>query len=356
MKRERVLIATLAIGAALTWLFVQGNVSRAAPTVDIYTGDSVISAGIKLRGWGSGTGKEDRQKSYNGDRSIHVTTNGYYAGARMQFERPVDLTEQTQDPFSLLEFLIFFKEGPEPRNRQQGGVGGLGSPGSQGAGPQGSSGAGPQGPGSGSGAAGLPGFPGGVGGLGGGSGRAGQQRRPPATRRLKVILVGEEGRVTATNQPVVLFPARQENWFEVAVPFSAFKGLDKMDSFNLREIRLFGDHKDDFWIGEIRTATDEEPITVEPLSAQEVSVGDQVQFRAEATAGLSALKFSWDFDASDGIQEDATGPVVVHYYRKPSELLQGSQEPEPYVVTLTVSDLSGVKKPERRQTDVVVNP
>jgi hypothetical protein len=90
----------------------------------------------------------------------------------------------------------------------------------------------------------------------------------------------------------------------------------------------------------------------------EVSVGEPVEFRAQATGGLSPLFYSWDFDASDGsTQEDGVGPVVVHLFRKPSRDAPGQPGvPQPYVVTLTVRDLSGAKKPVRRTVDVIVNP
>lgn len=344
------LVGALGIGC----LLVRVSVSRAAPDLDIYAGESVLIVGIELGGWGSGLAVEDQRYALSGDRSIRVETNGYYAGARLMFDEPIDMTEQALDPYALMEFLIRFKEGPPPRTRTTSNNSGTsGAPGITGF-PSGLGGSAL--PGSGSGAPGFPGAPGGVPGyqgLSAGQGTSGP--RPPATKRLKIILIGVEGTVTATNHPIVLFPAREENWYHVAVPFSSFKGLEEMDTFQLKEMRIFGDHKDEFWIGEIRTTTDEEPITVEPLSAQEVSVGDRVQFRAEATAGLSALKFSWDFNAADGIQEDATGQTAVHYYRKASGELVGSLEPEPYVVTLTVTDLSGVKQTERRTVDVIVN-
>jgi hypothetical protein len=66
-----------------------------------------------------------------------------------------------------------------------------------------------------------------------------------------------------------------------------------------------------------------------------------------AVGGISPLQYSWDFDNSDGLQEDATGQRVVHVFRKESPTL-GNSDPKPYIVTLTVSDVSGAKKPERR--------
>jgi len=60
------------------------------------------------------------------------------------------------------------------------------------------------------------------------------------------------------------------------------------------------------------------------------------------------LKYSWDFDKSDGIQEDAIGARVSHVYTR------ASPENKPYVVTLTVSDISGAKRPVSVETTVEV--
>jgi hypothetical protein len=174
---------------------------------------------------------------------------------------------------------------------------------------------------------------------------------------MKVILNCEEGSFVASNFPVVLNPADQEGWFSVAIPFVAFKGLDKAQSAKVKEIRIFGDSKDTFWIGEIRTTSDDEPISVDALDDLEVSKGEPVELRAQATGGISPLQYTWDFDLSDGIQEDAFGPSVVHTFRKESPTAPGNQlEVQPYVVTVTVKDLSGAKKPIRRQAAVIVNP
>ena len=75
----------------------------------------------------------------------------------------------------------------------------------------------------------------------------------------------------------------------------------------LREIRIFGDSPDTFYIGEIRTMSDNDPISIDPLDEQVVAVNDVVEFIGTAEGGMSALKFSWDFNAADGIQEDAVG-------------------------------------------------
>ena len=116
----------------------------------------------------------------------------------------------------------------------------------------------------------------------------------------------------------------------------------------LRELRIFGDSPDTFNVGEIRTVTDTDPIVVEPLDEQVVAAGDQVTFSATAEAGLSILRYSWNFGDSGDTLEDAVGRRVTHVFKKPSP------ENKPYVVTLTVTDLGGTKPPQTITTTVEV--
>jgi hypothetical protein len=330
-----------------------------APSKDLYVGTSVLTEGIKLGGWGSGKAVEDRTQKATGDASIRVETNGYFAGARIEFERAKDITDQKNDPYGHLQFIVKFQPGViRQRRQQQLAQGGAGGPG--GFSDSGSGGFSDGGSGSGSGASdsggfgapgfGAPGFPGDP---------SSQQSIQPDTAKMKVILRCEEGTYVATNFPVVLLPASTEGWYSVAIPFVAFKDLDKAPTARLKEIRVFGDTKDTFWIGEIRTTADDEPITVDSLDDLEVSAGEAVEFSASATGGVSPLSYSWDFDLSDGIQEDASGPnpSAVWVFRKESKAVPGRiGELQPYVVTLTVRDLSGAKKPIRRTANVIVNP
>ncbi|MCC2672822.1 MAG: hypothetical protein K0Q72_5294 [Armatimonadetes bacterium] len=310
---------------------------KAKPAADgIYAGTAAAVEGLKLGGWGSGLASEDRTYRTIGDNSIKIETNGYYAGARITFDQPRDLTEQKQDPYGFLEFIIRFQPG-KAKPASTGGPGGPmagaypGSSGNEGA----SAGAGDF----------LMGSP------------DGEQALNPDTHKLKVVMVCEEGTFVASHFPVMLQPAQEEGWFSVAIPYVAFKGMDKVQTVKMNELRIFGDSKDTFWIGEIKTTSDDEPITVDPIDELEVSVGEAVEFRSAATGGISPLHYSWDFDLSDSIQEDSTGPAVVHVFRKPSPPVPGQAgELQPYVVTLTVSDLSGAKRSVRRQTSVIVNP
>lgn len=346
-------------GAALLAHTVPGNAQGTSRTLELYSGGATAAEGVKLGGWGSGMAVEDRATHAMGDASIRVQTNGYYSGARLQFEVPRDVTDQKNNPAGFLEFAIKFQPGTLKKSSGPGGGGGYPGGGGGGGGyPGGSGGGGGSFPGGGGGYPGG-GGPGGDAAGGGYPGAAGAEGQgiTPDTHRMKVLLICEEGTFVASEFPVTMIPRTEEGWYSVAIPFVAFKGLDKSPTARIKEIRVFGDSRDTFWIGEIRTTTDEEPITVEPLDNIEVSVGEAVEFRAQATGGISPLQYSWDFDKNDGIQEDDTGQSVVHVFRKASTPIPNRPgEYQPYVVTLTVKDLSGAKKPVRREVDVIVNP
>jgi hypothetical protein len=315
----------------------------AAPAVVIYRGDPVSATGIRLAGWGSGLAVDSQTEAFSGARSLKVSVDGFYAGARLMFDQPIDLTAQVNDPTGYLEMIIQFLPGrikslagSYDSASEGGAYGAYGSYGSSG--PPGASG-----PGAPPGLGGPGGYPGGLGGdLGTG------QAMQPDTRQLRVVLVFDGGQAVSGNQPLVTFPTPDPKWVRVAIPFAAFKIQKRLPNYRLKELRLFGDSPDTFYVGEIRTLSDNDPISIDPLDEQVVAVGDKVDFATHAEAGVATLRYSWDFDASDGIQEEAVGPRVSHIYRKPSP------EGKPFVVTLTVTDLAGVKEPARLTTTVEV--
>jgi hypothetical protein len=327
----------------------------------IYRGEAPGTSGIRLTGWGSGQAVDTATEGYGGSRSLRVSVDGFYSGGRIIFTTPVDLTADVTNPNAYLEFVIKFQQGqiralasragiyPGQEGGAYGGagVGPAGAPGALGSGPAGFPGVSDAFPGGEFGPAGFPGsgFPG-SGFPGAGPGTQGQPVVPD-TRRLRVVLVFDGAQAVSYDHPLVMFPTPNPAWVRVAIPFAKFKSTARLSRYMLRELRIFGDSPDVFNIGEIRTVTDTDPIIIEPIDEQVVSVNDLVTFSARAEAGLSLLKYSWDFDASDGIQEDAVGPRVTTVYRK-------APKANAYKVTLTVTDMAGVKKTEKVVTLIEV--
>jgi subtilisin-like proprotein convertase family protein len=73
--------------------------------------------------------------------------------------------------------------------------------------------------------------------------------------------------------------------------------------------------------------------------------GEEISFAAEADDEWGIAAYSWDFDDSDGIQEDALGEKVFHTFE-----YEGN-----YIVTLTVEDNSGLKHMDTREIIISVD-
>ena len=323
--------ALAALGAVAALSLSAPRPAAAVPSITLYRGEPTVATGQQLGGWGSGEAIDTSAEAFSGSNSIKLTTDSDYAGGRLIFREPMDITQQFTDPYTFLEMAIKFLQG-QIRT-------------STGTTPGGSE---------------YPGRPPGYGGPGGGPpgaipGGVADSTDPtaallitPDTQRLRVALHFDGGVAVAEDYPLIRFPTSEPGWVRVAIPFAVFKGAPPMASYRLQEIRVFGDAPDTFFIGQITTVTDNDPISVEALEEQVVAVNDRVEFVATAEGGLSGLKYSWDYDKSDGIQEDAVGPRVTHIYTK------SSPEGHPYIVTLTVSDLAGKKAPVRVETTVEV--
>ncbi len=127
----------------------------------------------------------------------------------------------------------------------------------------------------------------------------------------------------------------QENqWRLVSIPVSQIPGISA-DNAHFSEVRLFGDSSGVMYVGRIGVVIDSTPIKLEPVSDKDVSTKNHYRYTASANAGATPLKYSWDWDDKDGIQEESVGRNVDHVYYKEGD----------YVGTLTVSDAYGVKAP-----------
>ena len=66
-----------------------------------------------------------------------------------------------------------------------------------------------------------------------------------------------------------------------------------------------------------------------------MSAASPVVFHGTGDGGASALRYTWNFGASGTTAEEAEGQTVQTQYDTAGD----------YTVTLTVSDLDGIKKP-----------
>jgi FOG: PKD repeat len=303
---------TFAVCASLTGLLLLGGAAAARQqgaalppvTFSLFRGDT---GDVTLSGWGSGRAEETKENVLVGDSAIRVTTQGLYQGARIDFKNPVDLSSAFMNPKTYVRLQVRFtttQTAFDPTNPE-----------------------------------------------------FGAKVAAAPFERMRFLLTMADGTQHELVRPVVIPPAEDPDaYVPINFPIAAIlkksgegNGARPMvtgDAAKLKSLAIFGDKYQQFTIGEINVITDDTDINVEPLEDQIAFVNDSLTFVAIAEGGASTLRYSWDFDAKDGIQEDAVGRVVEHGWRTPGT----------YKVTLTVSDEDGLKKPQTTSIDIEVAP
>jgi hypothetical protein len=304
----------------------------------IFNGQPLSELKIQAGGWGSGTLAESKDIIYKGTISLKLISYNYYEGGRLDFSTPLDLSSYIKNPYAFLRFRIFPTTSPVATTFP--GAGGF-MPGGGALGAGGMFVAPPGAPGGMMG--GAPGMPGGAPGMPGGMQFPGGAY--PSVYQLKsfrIVLICEDGLLVSEDFPFEMQMVMGERFYSVAIPFNTFKGNG---NGRVKRMLIFTNSPQTIYIGQISVLVDDTPITVVVPSKNILArVNTYVQFSALARAGVSSLRYTWDFDDSNGIQEEAIGRVVFHSFTKPGT----------YNVTVTVSDLAGVKKPVQEKIKVEV--
>lgn len=318
----------------------------AQAAIGIFTpGRAIADQGISVMSWGSGSIAETDEVALAGTTSIRVSTRNFFQGGRLLLGNPVDLAKAYADKNSLLLINLMVADTTVTLG---GSGGGGGAAGLAGAGGPGASSSGPGGgapPGGGRGAGISGGEPGGSAGRGGAAGGAAAAATAAPLRNLRFVITTTDGKKSEAFVPIP-GGAQSKAWRRVGIPLQAIAGFGETNK-QVKEIALAGDATGTFYVGEMNVISDSTPISGEPnVRELNLALGDEREFWANGHGGASVLRFTWDFDASDGIQVDAIGQVVRRKFRKPGE----------YVVTLTISDEFGLKEPYTTTIKVVVNP
>ncbi len=268
-----------------------------APQIAIFKGDDPSNDGILLGGWGSGSAAKTKEQPLEGGWSIKITTQSMYSGAKIEFSQPVALFSNGIDPTRYIEFAFFFKDTQQINPVQ-------------------------------------------------GTDYTWADVEPynkPKATKMRFVFVSDKGETVEAIEPTKALDP-DDNWMRLAVPLAKFKQKEGITSFALKRFMIFTDIPSTFYLGSMKLVTDTAPIKVDPLNTRVIAIMDPQFFVAEATGGVSSLKYSWDFDASNGIQAECTEPVARHYYRVGGD----------YTVTLTVSDADGLKEPVTVSTTIEV--
>jgi hypothetical protein len=363
MKLQKTMIVVLA-SLSVTSAFAQKSIELYQPA------ESTKDQGISLKGWGSGTISQTDETFFVGSYSLRISTRSFFQGGSITFGQPSDVSTSYTNKNNLLRFTYKIADGSVQGGagrlggigggRRGGGFPGGGAPGGGGF-PGGAPGGG-RFPGAGfpgGGAAGggdSPagggrvggGFPGGGQGFpGAGIGRPGGAGEQPVLKNLRLIVTTSDGKKSEAYVPIATsFSSDEQGWRQISVPLQAITGLDRTNK-TIKSIALSADTTATFYVGALGIVNDATPIQGD-IEAQDLNLaeGDEVVFSANGSGGSTPLKFSWDFDQKDGIQVDAEGQSVTRKFRKPGQ----------YTITLTISDLYGLKEPCVKTVKVVVNP
>jgi hypothetical protein len=132
----------------------------------------------------------------------------------------------------------------------------------------------------------------------------------------------------------------------VTVSLSEFKGASGGDV--VRAVGVFSDESDVFYLGRVRLLVDRRPIELSieavPLMARPDEV---IEFSVSWRGGAIDPRATWDFDETDGIQQEAVGVKTSYLYKEPGD----------YMVTCSVSDRDGVRSPISKGVGIkVVGP
>ncbi len=288
---------------------------------------SIADQGISLKGWGSGTIAETDEVAFEGTRSIRVSTRNFFQGGVMTFAKPVDLAGTYADKHNLLRFAIRVAD----MSMTLGGGASGGGAGKTGGAPAGGEGGGIAGAGTGRPGAG---------------GSATLTESDVNLKNLRIIVTTTDGKKSEAYVPIATSGAGERGWRSVSVPLQAISGLSETNKV-VQAIAFSGDAISTFYVGDIRTINDTTPITGSiNATDMNLALGDEVELRAWGNGGSSVLRYQWDFDSRDGVQVDAEGQAIKRKFRKPGK----------FVLTLTIVDANGLKKPFSTTVNVTVNP
>lgn len=277
-----------------------------AGAVTLYAGQPKEQAGLTLTAWGSGSISDSSDRRYNGEKSIKVVTQGLYSGGCIEFNNPVDLNFGDPNSKEYLQFVVNYNTmiTLNPTGYTYGQV---------------------------------------YGGYDYGTGSS-DLIRIPKVNKVRLVFVDAKGKSVEIQQPAVS-TEDDEGWPRINIPLAALKLPEGEKTFSLKKVMIFTDLPETLFISEIKTLSDDTPITCSAGDDKIERANDVLFFRATAEGGASTLVYSWDFDNKDGIQEDAGGPIVLHVYRKSGN----------YVVTLTVRDANGLRKAATSTLNVECN-
>jgi hypothetical protein len=291
---------------------------------------------ISLKPWGSGTIAETNEMAFEGTTSIRVSSRNFFQGGIMVFENPVDLSVPASQKPNMLMITVQSATSETTFGGNAGGGGGRPGLGGSSAG-------------GGGGAAGGIDTGGGGGAAGGGAAGGGtaQVATLDATlSKVRAVITTTDGKKSEVYIDLMSAIPNARGWKAVGVPLMSIPGFDRTNK-TIKAIAFSGDTIGTFYIGELKVLNDTTPLYVEPTVREaNLALGDELSITAIGSGGASQLRYTWDFDAGNGVDVDAEGMTIKRRFRAPGE----------YTITLTVHDKFGLKQPFSTTIKVTVNP
>ena len=326
------LLLTLA-GTAVPTVFAAPAlvVTSVASDSTLYDGKAAAADVPSVAPWGGGSGSDSTEVYLFGGHSFKVTTLDFYQGAQITFAKPVSLSGSNR------VFQITIRRGGATLHYDPQAIPGVGNNG------RGNNGRGYPG------GAGQPtrrrgrGGRNGRGGNGGPGGPVSETPLIPNITKLRMHFVLADGRQADILRliPEDSDAVAGEGWYSLNVPVSALK-LGTGTAPMLKSVTLGGDHYGVFYVGRIKIGTDTPQLAITIDGPASVAPGQPVTLRAKGDTGLSALSYTWDLASDSPALDPLTGaPAGTTGTEVYTRYLESGQD---HTVTLTVTDLDGLKK------------
>lgn len=281
-------------------LLASSGIAATQNVVSLYSALRPIKdQGIGVYGWGSGRIAETTEISSEGAYSLRIQTNNFFQGGAIVFAAPRNLTGAFNSATKLLSLKFLVADANLTLGTQR--------PNAAPAAPPGTT-----------------------------------QSKVPL-QNLRLVFSTSDGLKSEIYFPVS--SATGAKWKSVAFPLKGVSGFERTNK-TVTQIHISGDATSTFYIAGLDLLDDAVAITGELNTERlDLALGDQVDLIAYGDGGATILKYEWDFDKSDGIQVEAEGQAVRRKFRKPGR----------FIVTCTVSDQYGIKKPLVLELNVKVN-
>jgi len=280
--------------------------AKAAPA--LYDGSPLAQAHITASFWGSGSGKEVKANGINaGGGSLEITSNGLYTGVALNFENPIDITESFNQADAYLVFNVRVAGMQVTQQTSDNSGWGITTAPQAVSTPTSSSG-------------------------------------HPDTK-LQVMIFLDNGASAEQQVDIYGFTPNSDGFMPVSIPLSVLKKNLVADKYKIKKMVICSNGADAFWVAKIDIERDSSTLEGTAGDDKEIARWDNVPFSGKCKAQLTNVKYTWDFGEQNGLRNAAEGPVVYHQFRQAGT----------YTVTLTCSDVFGIKQPAKSTLTVKVN-